>query len=114
MAMRGPVFNDALALPGFRKVTGRAPELTGEQRAALIRKGNELFNRGAVEEAKRIYITTRYGDGLVRVGDHCLAHNDFLEALRMYRLAPDNRKAGRLVEQMAGVVRKWLKEGTDE
>jgi hypothetical protein len=105
------VFNDALALPGFIKTRSPAPpELSGEQRSALVRRGNELFNRGAVEDAKRIFVTVGYTDGLIRLGDHYMKRNEPLEAFRMYWLAPDKQKADYLIERMAGVVRNWLKE----
>ena len=53
---------------GFIKVTDSP--VTGilpEQKVALNRKGNELFNSGKIEQAKRIFITTGYSDGLTRV-----------------------------------------------
>ncbi|MFW5738253.1 MAG: hypothetical protein ACOCYX_05020, partial [Spirochaetota bacterium] len=62
------VFNDELAAPGFIKTSRRqGPELSAEQRSALIRRGNELFNKGSIDQAKRVFITTRYTDGLIRI-----------------------------------------------
>ena len=111
MSDRTDVFRDELAAPGFIKTSrAQSPELSGEQRTALVRKGNELFNQGQVEQAKRVFITTRYTDGLVRVGDYYMKHDQPLEAFRMYWIAPDRRKADQLIERMAGVVRSWLKE----
>lgn len=111
MANDTNVFDDALALPGFVKTstTGR-PDLSGEQRTALVRRGNELFNQGSFEDAKRIFVTVGYTDGLIRLGDHYLKRNEFLEAFRMYWLAPEHSKADRLIERMAGAVRIWLEE----
>ena len=103
------IFDDSLAAPGFIKTTG-APKLDGGRRAALIRKGNELFNAGRYEEAKRVFITTRYTDGLIRLGDYYYNSNQILEAFRMYWLAPDRRKIDSMVERMAAVVREWMKE----
>ena len=103
------VFNEELAAPGFVKTTDR-PDIDGGQRAALIRHGNEFFNSGRYEDAKRIFITTRYTDGLIRMGDYYYERNEVLEAFRMYWLAPDHRKTDYLVERMAGVVRGWLKD----
>ena len=105
------LFDDSLAAPGFQKIgpeTG--PQLTGAQRSALVRRGNELFNAGKIDEAKRLFITTRYSDGLIRMGNHYLKENNHLEAFRMYWLAPEKRKADYLIERMAGVVRGWLEE----
>jgi hypothetical protein len=39
------------------------------QKAQLNRRGNELFNQGDIETARRIYQTTGYSDGLIRVGE---------------------------------------------
>ena len=108
------VFDDSLASPGFVKVgPGSSPELTSQQRSAIIRKGNELFNAGRLDEAKRIFITARYSDGLIRLGDHYMKNNEQLEAFRMYWLAPERRKIDAIVERMAGVVRGWLEESDD-
>ncbi|MFW6214446.1 MAG: hypothetical protein ACOC45_00740 [Alkalispirochaetaceae bacterium] len=94
---------------GFLKVSG-APALDGSQRSALIRKGNELYNKGELHAAKRVFITTRYSDGLIRLGDHYQKQKQPLEAFRMYWLAGETRRKGEMVEQMAGVVRHWLEE----
>jgi len=106
------VFDNSLAAPGFLK-TGAGPAIDGSQRAALVRRGNEFFNAGKYEEAKRIFLTTRYTDGLMRLGDHYYKNEQILEAFRMYWLAPDHRKTDYLVERMAGVVRSWLRDPED-
>lgn len=115
MADSKKAFNDDLAAPGFIKTsqTGRL-QLSGQQRSALIRKGNELFNSGRFDEAKRVFLTAHYTDGLIRMGDHYAKQNDILEAFRMYWLAPERRKVEYLVERMAGVVRSWLVEDGEE
>jgi hypothetical protein len=96
---------------GFLKVNRKSlPSLSKEQRTTLIRRGNEFFNQGKYAEAKRIFLTVGYTDGLVRLGDHFFKQNKHLEALRLYWLAPDSSRIERLLEQMAGVVRQWLKE----
>ena len=41
--------------------------MTEKERVALIRKGNELYNAGKIEEAIRIFTATGYKDGLTRV-----------------------------------------------
>ncbi len=96
---------------GFLKVT-KSPEqqLDNDKRIALIRKGNELFNRGEIELAKRIFITTGYSDGLIRIGDLYMEQNLPLEAFRMYYMAPYPKKVNEMLEKMAAIVRKWLKE----
>ena len=115
MADRKDVFDDNLAAPGFVKTGQDArPQLSGQQRAALIRKGNELFNNKRFEEAKRVFVTAHYTDGLIRLGDHYSKQNDVLEAFRMYWLAPERRKVEYLTERMAGVVKSWLAEDEEE
>lgn len=96
---------------GFLKVTRqKLVSLSDAQKAALIRKGNELFNAGKVEQAKRIFLTTGYTDGLVRVGDYYYKRLDLFEAIRMYWLAPAPDKKQLIVEQMASTVHRWLNE----
>jgi hypothetical protein len=98
---------------GFLKISlTESIPLSSTQRIALVRKGNELYNSGRVEEAKKIFITTRYGDGLTRVGDYYWEKGEPLEALRMYWIAPSPKKRDQLVEKAAGVVRSWIVEGT--
>jgi hypothetical protein len=96
---------------GFLKVdTGERPSLSPEQKTALIRKGNELFNRGEYEKAKRVFLTTGYTDGIIRIGDYYYKNKRPLEALRMYRVAPAPSKVEILIERMARVINKWLQE----
>jgi len=95
---------------GFLKLTEDKVEIPEEKRVALIRRGNELFNKGDVELAKKVFLTARYADGLVRVGDNYFALKKPLEALRMYWLAGNAKKTGALVLRMANVIKNWLKE----
>ena len=96
---------------GFLKLTkSKAGSFTSSQKAALIRKGNELFNGKDYGQAKKIFLATGYSDGISRIGDYHYKNNDPLEALRMYILAPDNDKKERLIKKMAYVVQTWLSE----
>ncbi len=102
-------------LPGFVKVSkDKRPTLTGEQRTALIRKGNELFNAGRLDEARRIFLTASYSDGLIRLGDYYYKNKQPLEAFKMYWQASATDRSGKMIEQMAGVVRHWLQEDNGE
>ena len=97
--------------PGFVKVAAdKRPQISSEQRSVLIRKANQLFNSGRVEDAKRIFLTVGYSDGIIRAGDHHMKRNQPLEAFRMYWLAPDRAKAGPMIEKMAQIVQAWLRE----
>ena len=96
---------------GFLKVTVDKPsQLSDAQRVALIRKGNALFNEKKLELARKIFVTTGYSDGLIRLGDEYLQQSKPLEAFRMYLLAPDTRKVQALLEKTVGVLRHWLSE----
>ncbi len=96
---------------GFLKIRAQGTPLPREKRAALIRKGNELFNKGDFALAQRIFVTTRYSDGLIRLGDHYVKGGRPLEALRAYWIAPAPDKAAVIVEQIAQVMKRWLSEG---
>jgi len=89
------------------------PSVEGSDKAALNRKGNMLFNSGDIEGARRIFMTTGYSDGLSRVGDHYKSQNRLIEALRMYRIAPDRNKAEPLIEQLAGIIKVLIEDNGD-
>jgi hypothetical protein len=96
---------------GFLKVTAKeAGQLSSQDRAALIRRGNELYNKNDLATAKRIFMTVRYADGLIRLGNHYMKEGDPLEAFRMFWVAGDRRRIEEMSEQMAWVIRKWLRE----
>lgn len=88
--------------------------LVGEEKARLNRKGNELFNRGELETARRIFQTTGYSDGLIRVGDHYLEERKPVDALKMYWLANDGKRKEELVELAALAIQKLLDEKEEE
>ena len=96
---------------GFIKVTDNPVSgLTSEQKAILNRKANIMFNNGNVEDARRIYITTGYSDGLTRTGDYYAEKNESLKALKQYHLAHNQRKAEPIYEDIAKVISKLLTE----
>lgn len=90
----------------FIKVTKNAhTPLSLEQKATLNRRGNKLLNEGLVEEAKRIFLTTGYSDGLTRVGDYHAKNGSILEALRMYCLAKNKRKSEPIIDSLVQLIR---------
>ena len=90
----------------FIKVTENAlTPLSSEQKVVLNRRGNQLFNEGFINEAQRIFITTGYSDGLTRVGDYYIAHDNTLEALRMYCLAKNKRKSDPIIDSLVRLIR---------
>ena len=96
----------------FFKVSMPAP-VGGSQKAALNRKGNQKFNEGDVEGAKRIFMTTGYSDGLSRVGDYYKSHERPLEALRMYWIAPDKNKSQPMIEKLAALLQDMIHSDDD-
>ena len=90
----------------FIKVTENAlTPLSSEQKVVLNRRGNQLFNKGFINEAQRIFITTGYSDGLTRVGDYYAAKNNTLEALRMYCLAKNKRKSEPIIDSLVRLIK---------
>ena len=94
----------------FLKNTAPGPVLDSADKVALNRKGNKLFNSGDIEGARRIYLTTKYSDGLIRVGDHYKSQGRIMDALRMYWIAPDKKKADAIIMQLSEVVRSFLND----
>jgi len=96
----------------FIKVSAPTP-VDGSQKAALNRKGNQFYNEGKIEEARRIFMTTGYSDGLSRVGDFYKSKGRLVEALKMYWIAHDKNKSQPLIEQMAGLVQNLINEKSE-
>jgi hypothetical protein len=90
------------------------PVIDGAQKAALNRKGNILYNSGNIEDAKRIFLTTGYTDGLVRIGDYYISQGKALDALRMYWIAPDHTKSEPIIERLSAIIQTLLQEEEDQ
>lgn len=96
---------------GFIKVTDNpVATLTSEQKVILNRRANEFFNKGNIEDARRIYITTGYSDGLTRVGDYFVNNNEPLKALKSYYLAHNKRDSAPIYESIAKVISTLIKD----
>ena len=80
------------------------------QKAALNRTGNTLFNKGDIEQARRIFTTTGYSDGLTRVGDAYAKKNEPIKALKQYVLAHNVKKSEPIYECMARVISAVLEK----
>ena len=80
------------------------------QKAHLNRRGNELFNLGKIDTARRIFQTTGYSDGLIRIGEKYLENGNPVDALKMFELAHDKNRCTLLVEKAAFAIRKLLEE----
>lgn len=96
---------------GFIKVTDKpVTGLSPEQKVILNRKANTMFNSGNIEDARRIFITTGYSDGLTRVGNYYMNKNESLKALKLYYLAHNKRDAEPIYESLAKVISTVLSE----
>lgn len=82
--------------------------LNAKQKAELNRQGNMLFNRGELEAAKRIFLTTGYSDGLSRIGDYYTKKGRQLDALKMYWLAHDRRKSDPVIDKLAELIESMV------
>lgn len=96
---------------GFLKVTRPpAPPVSSETKVQLIRRGNELFGQGELEQAKKIFVATRYSDGMIRLGDLYAGKKDYLSAYQMYKMAPAPDRAEAMIQKLTAVLKNWLKE----
>ena len=94
---------------GFLRTTRpQPPQIPSDLKVQLIRKGNDLFSRGEYEQAKKIFVSTLYTDGMVRVGDYYAKKKDYLSAFQMYKLAPAPPQAEAMVQKLTTVLRNWL------
>ncbi len=84
--------------------------LSSKQKVHLNRKGNELFNNGDLDSARRIFQTTGYSDGLIRVGESYVKQGQMIEALKMFKLSHDETRCKELTEKAALAIRKMLEE----
>ena len=85
--------------------------LTPKERFRLIRKGNEIFNNGDIDKAAKIYTTTGYKDGLIRVGDYYyFDKKDIFKALHYYFEAKYEKRINEISERIALVIKKWLSD----
>lgn len=107
-------WQDLLPKQGFIKTrVEKKSELSKQEKTALNRKGNEAFNNKRYDLAKKIFITTGYTDGLIRLGNYYYENSQPLEALRMFYLAPYSQGIEKLTATMAGVLNFWLRDGNE-
>jgi len=94
---------------GFFKVhVDHRDDLSPHQRVQLIRKGNELFKTGETELARKLFLTLRYTDGIIRVGDLYYNQGKPIEALEMYRLAHAQDKVDFLILRFTKIIKQWI------
>lgn len=86
-----------------------------KERIALIRKGNELFNKGEIDNATKIFIKTDYRDGLARIGDYYYYEKKQpLTAFKFYKKARMDEKVNEIFERMINALGRWISEDKGE
>ena len=83
--------------------------MNDKERAKLMRKGNELFNQGDIDLAAKVFITTGYMDGIIRVADYYFFDKRLpLNALPYYRMAKRQDKVDEIYERMFFALKKMV------
>ncbi len=85
--------------------------MTQKERVALIRKGNELFNKGDIDTAIKIFVKTNYKDGMARIGDYYYYDKKQpLMAFKFYKKANMSKKVDEIFERMMYALGRLLGE----
>lgn len=86
-------------------------KLTPKKRAELIRKGNELFNKGEMEKAAKLYWVADYRDGLIRVGEYLLYEEKKpFQALLYFQKAKFQPKIDEILGRILWALSTWVKK----
>ena len=86
-----------------------------KQRIELIRKGNELFNKGEIDLAAKIFVKTGYRDGITRVADHFFYDKRLpLVALPYYKMVNCTEKVNEIYERMFFALGKMIGKGKEQ
>lgn len=85
--------------------------MTEQERATLIRKGNQAFNEGNIDLASRIFKSTEYKDGLIRVGDYYyFDKRQPLMAYGYYKRASHQIMIEKISDGFIYALKHWLSE----
>lgn len=85
--------------------------MDSSERAALIRKGNELFNQGKLTEAEKIFVSTMYKDGLTRIADYFYFDKKMpLFAYKYYKMAGREDRVSEIFDRMIFAFTKLIRE----
>lgn len=88
--------------------------ISPEERVALIRQGNACYNRGDIEQAKRLFLQTGYTGGMIRIADYYYNKRRPAAALLLYRAAGCTNKVEELYGQIVAVIRTLLAQDGGE
>jgi len=83
--------------------------MENSEKVHLIRKGNQAFNEGNIDLASRIFKTTEYKDGLIRVGDYYyFDKRQPLMAYGYYKRANHNIMLEKISDGFVFALKCWL------
>lgn len=85
--------------------------MDAKEKNKLIRLGNQLFTEKKYEKAAKIFITTGYRDGLIRLGDFWYFEKKMpLVAWGYYNRAKHDRMLNKIREGFNFALKCWLNE----
>lgn len=86
-----------------------------KERVILIRRGNELFNKGDFKNALKIFLAVNYQDGIVRVADHLYYEEENkIGAIKLYKKAGYTKRIEEFAEKAAVTIQAWLAEDKEK
>lgn len=89
--------------------------MDNQERSALIRRGNELYNQGDYKNALKIFLATDYQDGIVRVADHLYYEEEnTIGAIKLYKKAGYQKRIDEFAEKAALTIQAWLAEDREK
>ncbi len=94
----------------IKKGNDKKKTVDSKNRVLLIRKGNEYFTNGNIDAAEKIFVIVDYKDGLVRLGDYYLEHNNLYKAAEMYFMSENPSKINSFCKRSAEVIRRLMRE----
>lgn len=97
----------------IKKGNDKKKKVDSSTRAHLIRKGNQFLSEGKIEQAEKIFVTVDYKDGLVRLGDYYLEHNDIYKSAQMYFMSENVSKISAFCKRSALIIEKYLEDSKD-
>ena len=81
------------------------------ERVELIRRGNEYFNAKDYKNALKVFLTTSYNDGIIRVADYLyFDKKDNISAVKLYKKAGHQKVIDEFAERAAQIIRSFLEE----
>lgn len=89
--------------------------MNDEEKVALSRKGNELFNAGNITEAIKYFVKAGYHDGIMRVADYYyFDKKQPLIALKFYKMINRKDRVDEIFARMMFAFNKMLRPSKDE